>query len=366
MNLPLVSIVCVVKNRVDSIKRCINSILLQNYDHVQIVVQDGGSTDGTLEILMQYGSQIDLVSCPDKSPSEGWNRALKRVKGDLFIHCFSDEELLPGAIKWGVEQFSHRPDCAAIYGETLITNLQGEVTLLNRRSEWNLETYLCGKVYPPLAATFFSKKHYDSLHIEEIATEFDIFIRLGVRYPILYISYPVAKYALHDGALSRNISAIEDAKLGEIASINAVMNDPYVSDSIKTLRKTALAASHFSAVLSIFECYPIHKEKAVWRALPFFKQGLEYITKENKLGMLSNVCLTMGKTSQQLIRDRKLPLALVCLDLINEVGIPIVGINYMRSFIFGQMKNEKEKKKALQLEELTLQTPHAYVLHDSA
>ncbi|MEK6755342.1 MAG: glycosyltransferase, partial [Bacteroidota bacterium] len=65
---PLVSILCPCKNREKTIRRCINSILVQDYPSIEIIVQDGASTDGTLEILQSYGQRIQLISEPDSGP----------------------------------------------------------------------------------------------------------------------------------------------------------------------------------------------------------------------------------------------------------------------------------------------------------
>ena len=114
---PLVSIFCFCKNRVKTIRRCIDSIITQDYPNVEIIVQDGASTDGTLEILQEYGNQIKLVSEPDTGPMDGFFRALQRIRGEFFGSCLSDEELFPHAVSWGVENLIKRPEVAAIYGD---------------------------------------------------------------------------------------------------------------------------------------------------------------------------------------------------------------------------------------------------------
>ena len=67
---PLVSIICTSKNGVQTIRRCIDSVLAQDYPHVEFVVQDGASTDGTLDILREYGDRIKLAAEPDTCSAE--------------------------------------------------------------------------------------------------------------------------------------------------------------------------------------------------------------------------------------------------------------------------------------------------------
>ena len=91
-DMPLVSNILPVINRAGTIRRCIDSLLAQDYPNFEIIVQDAASTDGTLEILKSYGDKIQLFSEPDSGPEEGRCRAKKRAKGDIVSYCYSDEE----------------------------------------------------------------------------------------------------------------------------------------------------------------------------------------------------------------------------------------------------------------------------------
>src|SRR5574339_194257 len=76
---PLVSIICFCRNRAQTIRRCIDSVLAQSYTNLEFVVQDGASTDGTLEILKSYDDpRIKIVSEPDSGPAEAFWRVLNR------------------------------------------------------------------------------------------------------------------------------------------------------------------------------------------------------------------------------------------------------------------------------------------------
>ena len=94
VELPIVSIVMFVRNRVETVRRAIESVLSQDYPRIHLVVKDGVSTDGTLEILESYGDRIDLVSEPDDGERDGFWRVLQRVKGEIIGTCLSDEQLM--------------------------------------------------------------------------------------------------------------------------------------------------------------------------------------------------------------------------------------------------------------------------------
>src|SRR5579871_1764961 len=95
---PLVSIICFCKNRVQLIRRCIESVLNQSYRNIEFVVQDGASTDGTLELLQDYAlrdPRIKIVSEPDSGHEEAFWKVLHRCQGEIIGTCLSDEQLFP-------------------------------------------------------------------------------------------------------------------------------------------------------------------------------------------------------------------------------------------------------------------------------
>ncbi len=82
---PLVSVITVVFNGHESIEQTLRSVLEQSYDNVEYIVIDGGSTDGTTEIIKKYEQAIDYwVSEPDSGISEAWNKGIKASTGDII------------------------------------------------------------------------------------------------------------------------------------------------------------------------------------------------------------------------------------------------------------------------------------------
>jgi glycosyltransferase involved in cell wall biosynthesis len=125
---PLVSVICYCRNAAATIGRCIDSILSQDYPNIEVVVQDGASADGTLDILQSYGQRIDLISEKDAGPGDAMFRCIRRAKGDIFITCLADEELLPHAVSWGATQLGRYPEAGAVYGDHYNIDLEGKIT----------------------------------------------------------------------------------------------------------------------------------------------------------------------------------------------------------------------------------------------
>ena len=96
---PKISIITVTLNSERTLEETIKSILSQDYPNIEYLVIDGGSIDGTLEIIDKYASQISYtISEKDKGISDAFNKGIKRATGEIVGIINSDDLLLPGAL----------------------------------------------------------------------------------------------------------------------------------------------------------------------------------------------------------------------------------------------------------------------------
>ncbi len=96
---PLVTVVTAVFNGEAYLSGCLESVLRQDYPNIEHIVMDGGSQDGTVDILRQYDDRIALWrSEPDKGIYDAWNKALAEARGEWICFLGCDDELLPGAV----------------------------------------------------------------------------------------------------------------------------------------------------------------------------------------------------------------------------------------------------------------------------
>jgi glycosyltransferase involved in cell wall biosynthesis len=116
---PIVSIVTPSFNQARFLDRTIQSVLGQDYPRVEYVVIDGGSTDGTLDVLRRYGNRLRWRSEPDRGQSDAINKGFACCHGAICGYLNSDDVLRPGAIRTVVEHFRQHPDWDLIYGKAL-------------------------------------------------------------------------------------------------------------------------------------------------------------------------------------------------------------------------------------------------------
>ena len=97
---PLITIITVVYNNASHIQKTLNSIFSQKYKNYELIVIDGASNDGTLEIIKKNKSKIDFwISEPDKGLYDAFNKGMKYATGDYLGFVNSDDILLPKALE---------------------------------------------------------------------------------------------------------------------------------------------------------------------------------------------------------------------------------------------------------------------------
>ncbi len=111
---PLVSVIIPTYNRADLVSDAIDSVLEQSYRHLEVIVIDDGSSDGTLDVLSRYGKRIGVISQSNAGPAAARNRGVIAARGDLIAFLDSDDLWLPEKLARQVDllqQLGNVPCC---------------------------------------------------------------------------------------------------------------------------------------------------------------------------------------------------------------------------------------------------------------
>ena len=92
---PLVTIVTPSYNQGNFIRATIESVLSQNYPHVQYIIMDGGSTDETASVVKDYASRLTFISEKDRGQSHAINKGFRMAQGSILAWLNSDDLYLP-------------------------------------------------------------------------------------------------------------------------------------------------------------------------------------------------------------------------------------------------------------------------------
>lgn len=128
MNMPRISIVTPSYNQAKYLPETIESILNQSYPNLEYIIVDGGSTDGSVEVIKRYERHLAYwISETDSGQSEAINKGFARCTGDLFNWINSDDILFPGALHRIAEAFLRHPDAALIVGDNARSDQEGRI-----------------------------------------------------------------------------------------------------------------------------------------------------------------------------------------------------------------------------------------------
>lgn len=115
---PLVSIVTPSYNQARFLEGTIQSVLGQDYPHLEYIVVDGASSDGSLEIIRKYADRLaGWVSEPDRGQTDAINKGFKMAKGQILAWLNSDDTYNPGAVAQAVDFLVHHPEIGLVYSD---------------------------------------------------------------------------------------------------------------------------------------------------------------------------------------------------------------------------------------------------------
>ncbi len=143
MTLPLVSIITPSYNQVEFLEATIQSVLAQDYPNLEYIIVDGGSTDGSVEIIKKYADQLSWwVSEADQGQADAINKGFRRAAGAVVAWLNSDDLYLPGAIHEAVAEIQHDPDLAMVFGDAITIDSQGQPINKLAFGDWGLTELL--------------------------------------------------------------------------------------------------------------------------------------------------------------------------------------------------------------------------------
>lgn len=202
-----ISIITPSYNQAEFIERTIQSVLSQNYPDLEYIVMDGGSTDGTQEILKKYSDKIIWKSEKDNGQSDAINKGLKIATGDIVAYLNSDDAYEPDAIKKVAEFFQKNPEKKWVYGKCKIIDkndkeIRKPITFYKNLLLKNYSySKLLSENFISQPATFWRKELMNEIGYfdekEHFCMDYEYWLRIGKKYPAGIINDCLANFRHH-------------------------------------------------------------------------------------------------------------------------------------------------------------------------
>lgn len=202
---PLVSIITPSFNQAPYLERTMRSVLEQDYPNLEYLVVDGGSTDGSVEIIRQYGKRLAWwVSEPDCGQTEAINKGFQHAGGTIYAWLNSDDTYQPGAVREAVEFMQRNPQVVLVYGDAHYIDENDRVIGDFPAMQTDLQKLRNGFVHIPQQAAFFRADSWKAVAPLDtsfyFAMDYDLWVRLAQVGPIVYHPRLWANFRLHRDA----------------------------------------------------------------------------------------------------------------------------------------------------------------------
>jgi glycosyltransferase involved in cell wall biosynthesis len=198
---PRISVIIPSYNSGPFLRDALTSLLRQVPRPHEIVVQDGGSTDDTLDILRSCDESIRWNSVPDEGQADALNRALSRATGDIVIWVNADDVLVPGAFAAASAAFAADRDLVFAYGDFDVIDADGAVIRTYRSRPYSWTRVYARGCYIFSGSLFVRRSALVGLggfdSTLRACMDLDLLLRLGAAGPSTYLGRTIGQLRMH-------------------------------------------------------------------------------------------------------------------------------------------------------------------------
>jgi glycosyltransferase involved in cell wall biosynthesis len=203
MNQPLISIVTPSFNQARYLEATIRSVLEQDYPAIEYIIVDGGSHDGSVEIIQRNAGRLAWwVSEPDKGQTDAINKGFSQAKGEILAWLNSDDTYEPGALAAAAGFLAEHPGTGLVYANTNFIDENGRKIGRFPAAQTDYRRLRQGYVHIPQQAAFFRADLWRQVGPLDpdfyFAMDYDLWVRLAKLAPLAYLPGQTwANFRLH-------------------------------------------------------------------------------------------------------------------------------------------------------------------------
>ena len=223
MTSDLVSVVIPVYNSEKFLEECLDSILTQTYQNIEIIAVDDGSTDSSPDILERYSDKINIISQKNQGLASALNLGISKMKGDWFKWFSPDDVMHSNTIETLIDEAKNHSDNIILYSNWNIIDDAGNTlrefyeSNYNELSEFDFNVRLLDGQQINVNTTLIPYNLLEKYSVQDlddpVAIDYDFFLQSALLYDIKFhlISKSLIKYRIHSDQLShKNISKTLD------------------------------------------------------------------------------------------------------------------------------------------------------------
>lgn len=194
------SIITPTFNQAAFIESTILSVVEQDYPNFEYIVIDGGSEDGTQEIIRKYENRIaNWISEKDEGQTAAINKGIRLATGNVISWLGSDDLYLPGTLRKVAAHFQEHPEIGLLHGKSELFGVNQPVKVIGADAALLPNRYFATMAFPQ-PSSFFSREALDKCGLPDetlhYGMDFDLFLRFALRFPVLQVDDILSRYRL--------------------------------------------------------------------------------------------------------------------------------------------------------------------------
>lgn len=208
---PRISIVTPSYNQAEFLERTILSVLNQNYPNIEYIIIDGGSNDGSVQIIEKYQKFLTYwVSEKDDGQSHALNKGFEKSTGEILAYINSDDTYDPGALFKIAAAFKANPHADIVFGNVAHVNKEDQVVGECRFTPFSFASliYEGGALHQPGA--FWGRAAHERVNgmnpKYQFCMDYDFFCRVAEHGNLKYIREHIANFRLHETSKSLTLT----------------------------------------------------------------------------------------------------------------------------------------------------------------
>ena len=306
-----------VKNGLPMLRSAIEALRRQTYRRFELLVQDGGSTDGSLEYLHSIEDlpKLEIVSEPDTGIGQAYSRGLARSKGDLVMLMSCDEVLDDDALQKGVEWFATYPRAAVVCGAMRLADAEGRIVQVFLPPAFDFDKVLHNENVPPACATILNRSRLgaDLYYDESLKTcpDYDLWVRLGHRFTpgeIVMVPDPIVVARGDRASMSFRAESFDQFCRDKLFVLNRYLDACPDSPNFAALRRTASAGILIWAAENVLALEGVSERFLKWcAAAATFDPAAPRLLRLQQRTLAFTVEPSSGRLSVTLDRQPDLP-----------------------------------------------------------
>ena len=239
-----ISVIIPTFNRKKTLKRAIQSVLMQSYTPYEIIVIDDGSDDGTKEWLKDNYPNVKYIYQMNSGVSSARNKGIKFARGDWIALLDSDDEWLPSKLKDQANEIELNPAAKFLHTNEIWIRNGVRVNQMKKHKKYGGYIFekcldMC-RISP--SSVLIKKDIFDEIGMFDetlkVCEDYDLWLRFASKYPVHFLDQPlIKKYGGHSDQLSKVDDGIESYR---IRSLKKIMNSGILNKKQKTITKDVL------------------------------------------------------------------------------------------------------------------------------